>query len=335
MVGFCKQLIDTFLIVIIRLYKLKYPTKDEITNGLNMIYVHHEQNQFAIKIENGTNISAGFAHAAAIVDGSCYLWGSNGMNCALSGNLANTIVDISTETSPKCLEFMSSMGLEVHAVKCGKMHTLILTNNGVSSMEYISGIFFFSIEFDTINNKMSFLANFQLYAMGSNLYQQLGIGKRYVQALQPMLVQAFDGKNISLIEVGQYHNAVYADNQLYTFGWNIYGQLGHGHIQSIEKPTIVEFFNDKRVKQIALGHAHTLVLCANNMSSYGTTLYVFGCNLFGQLGLGQYEHSNQKFLKTAIPLRFDLIDEPIVQVHSKYFTNVSGRVVFSYPTTNR
>lgn len=140
-IGFCKLLIETFLIVIMRLYTLKYPNKDEITNGLNLIYVHHEQNQFAIKIDNGTNISAGFAHAGAIVDGSCYLWGSNGLNCALSGSLANIIVDASTETAPRCLEFMPSMGLEVHAIKCGKMHTLILTNNGVSAIVVISSGF--------------------------------------------------------------------------------------------------------------------------------------------------------------------------------------------------
>lgn len=127
--------------IIIRLYTLKC-TKDEITNGLNAIYVHHEHNQFAIKIGNGSNISAGFSHAAAIVDGCCYLWGSNGFNCALSGNVPSAIVDASSETAPKCLEFMSTMNLEVHAVKSGKSHTLILTNNGVSDSLALKRLFF-------------------------------------------------------------------------------------------------------------------------------------------------------------------------------------------------
>lgn len=43
-VDFCKHLIETFLIVIIRLYTLKC-TKDETTNGLNAICVRNEQNQ--------------------------------------------------------------------------------------------------------------------------------------------------------------------------------------------------------------------------------------------------------------------------------------------------
>lgn len=76
-------------------------------------------------------LSAGFSHCAAIIDGSCYLWGSNGINCAVSSNSSGT--ESGSESSPKCLEFISNMGLEVHAVKCGKAHTLILTNNGVST----------------------------------------------------------------------------------------------------------------------------------------------------------------------------------------------------------
>lgn len=47
---------------------------------------------------------------------------------------------------------------------------------------------------------------------------QLGIGKHIAQALQPMLIRQFDSKNITLIEAGQYHNAVVADGILYTWG---------------------------------------------------------------------------------------------------------------------
>lgn len=54
------------------------------------------------------------------------------MNCALNLAGPNSVADGNSETSPRCLEFISNMGLEVHAVKCGKAHTLILTNNGVS-----------------------------------------------------------------------------------------------------------------------------------------------------------------------------------------------------------
>lgn len=81
--------------------------------------------------------------------------------------------------------------------------------------------------------------------MGSNLMGQLGIGKHHVQALQPMLIREFDGKNINLIEAGQYHNAVYADGELYTWGWGVYGQLGHGNIFTEDRPKAVQFFKSK------------------------------------------------------------------------------------------
>lgn len=171
--------------------------------------------------------------------------------------------------------------------------------------------------------------------MGSNLYQQLGIGKHHVQALQPMLIREFDGKNITLMEVGQYHNAVYADGELYTFGWGIWGQLGHGDIFTLDRPKKVRFFSGKSIKQIALGHAHTLVLCSSSSNndrqrSRQMTVYVFGCNLFGALGTGQYQSnsSTQKCLKSAIPIKIEIFKETITQIHTKFFTNVSS----NYPT---
>lgn len=168
--------------------------------------------------------------------------------------------------------------------------------------------------------------------MGSNLQQQLGIGKHHIQALQPMLIREFDGKNVTLIEAGQYHNAVYADGELYTFGWGIYGQLGHGDVFTLDRPKIVRFFSKKNVKQIALGHAHTLILCDDKSSSNGTVLYVFGCNLFGQLGNGQYQdgNSSQKYLKSSIPIKVDIFNETITQIHTKFFTNVSFMKIFRF-----
>lgn len=37
-------------------------------------------------------------------------------------------------------------------------------------------------------------------------------------ALQPMLVESLDGKDITALEAGQYHNAAIADGKLYTWG---------------------------------------------------------------------------------------------------------------------
>lgn len=86
------------------------------------------------------------------------------------------------------------------------------------------------------------------------------------------------------------------------------------------------------VKQISLGHAHSLVLCASKLDANETTLYVFGCNLFGQLGTGQQmpDMPHQKFLKSLVPLRIDLAQGTITQIHTKFFTNVREFVEFHF-----
>lgn len=47
---------------------------------------------------------------------------------------------------------------------------------------------------------------------------QLGVGRHMLMSLQPMLVDKLDGMNITVLEAGQYHNAVVADGLLYTWG---------------------------------------------------------------------------------------------------------------------
>lgn len=102
------------------------------------------------------------------------------------------------------------------SVHCGRSHTLFLTNNG-------------------------------LYAMGCNKNGQLGIDQsiKLNVCLQPMLVRALDNKIITQISAGQHHNAVVADDQLWTWGWNIYGQCAHDEIRNIREPRLVEFFSNK------------------------------------------------------------------------------------------
>jgi alpha-tubulin suppressor-like RCC1 family protein len=54
--------------------------------------------------------------------------------------------------------------------------------------------------------------------MGGNHLGQLGIGKAMNQTTVPYLIRKFDGKNITQIDAGHYHNAVVADDRLYVWG---------------------------------------------------------------------------------------------------------------------
>lgn len=123
-------MIETYIIVLMHLQSLE-STESNFLHALNTFHIQYEENQFAIKINNSSPMSAGFSQSACIVDGSIYIWGSNGIN--YSFNLNSLESDKSEQMFlPKRLVVLSNLDLEVHAVKCGRTHIVILTNNGVS-----------------------------------------------------------------------------------------------------------------------------------------------------------------------------------------------------------
>lgn len=121
-------------------------SQSNFLHALNTFHIQYEENQFAIKINDSSPMSAGFSQSACIVDGSIYIWGSNGVN--YSFNLNSLESDKSEQMFlPKRLVVLSNLDLEVHAVKCGRTHIIILTNNGVSSIIVLSiqdFLFYFS-----------------------------------------------------------------------------------------------------------------------------------------------------------------------------------------------
>ncbi|XP_073817461.1 RCC1 and BTB domain containing protein claret [Musca autumnalis] len=302
---FCKNLIETYLAVLIHLESQRSKT-DRVLNALNTFRLTYEDNQFAIEATRFKPISAGCAHCACVVDGVAYFWGTNGVPCNYSVSKSSDSPE--PPYAVKSMDLLSQLNLHVHAVKCGRQHNLILTNNG-------------------------------LYSLGNNNLCQLGIGKHMQMTLQPMLVKTFDGKNITILEAGQYHNAVVADGMLYTWGWGVYGQLGHGDTENAAEPKLVSFFKYKKILQVSLGHAHTLVLCEGQKDRNTTELYVFGSNNFGQLGLTatKPESSEQGAaastsddginysgqVKYVLPQRLEIPGAARIRlIHTKFFTNL-------------
>jgi len=56
-----------------------------------------------------------------------------------------------------------------------------------------------------------------------------------------MLVESLSNEMIVSVSAGQYHSlAISASGQLWTWGWGVYGQLGHGAIDDCEKPKILK-----------------------------------------------------------------------------------------------
>lgn len=263
-IAFCKSFIETFLLLLINIHARRnpQPTADaevapkaadcdasdasttpspspSFANALSsMCGGQHEDTPVALAVRNNSPLSAGFSHCACIVDGIVYAWGSNGVNCLLGAAAQPETPDV--YSTPRPLQFLGQLNVVVHAVRCGRTHTLILTNNGVSVVSCKA----FAGHQCRVCNDMRYILDHQLYSTGANQLGQLGIGVYTAQALQPMLVRAFDGCNVTLIEAGQYHNAAVVDGRLFTWGWGVYGQLGHGDVQIVYEPQPVAFFND-------------------------------------------------------------------------------------------
>ena len=85
---------------------------------------------------------------------------------------------------------------------------------------------------------------------------------------------------------GDEHSAVITNSgRLYTFGNNDWGQLGHGNSKTYTKPNVVKTLKGNRVKAVACGRSHTLVISESGVFS-------FGAGADSQLGHGDNKDYN-------------------------------------------
>lgn len=94
-----------------------------------------------------------------------------------------------------------------------------------------------------------------------------------------------NGKNVTLVGGGLDHSCAVADDELYCFGANTFGQLGNGVISSEEKfPVKVTGLPAGAVKSLAVGDKSTCALV-------GTEVYCWGLGTNGFLGNGAWSNS--------------------------------------------
>ncbi|XP_066992544.2 uncharacterized protein ca [Anabrus simplex] len=274
-----EHLIQSFLLVLLYLMKKQLSDPSYNSELMKKIVLPKEQ-----EIEDGGDISptvplqvnhlsSGFSHVALIRNGSVYTWGGAVQGCLGTGPT------MSRYGAPQPVSLFSSLMLEVSSVSCGRQHTLALTNNGV-------------------------------YAWGSSQFGQLGIGKT-VQSPYPRLVEGLAQERIMAVSCGQYHSMALAhDGRVFTWGWGVHGQLGHGSVEDVHHPTLVKQLAGKVVMQISGGHGHTIVLTSDGQ------VFTFGSSVFGQLGNGTN-------VKSSVPVLVTALTEPIKIVATGYFHNLA------------
>ncbi|CAG2106785.1 unnamed protein product [Medioppia subpectinata] len=201
-------------------------------------------------------ITAGVSHSAVIRNGCLYLWGKSQFGCC--GLFADDFTNIpKLIPNPKRLDlFKDVLSISVKSVSCGAQHSLVLTDFGV-------------------------------YAFGSSRFGQLGLGSDVVMSRNPIIISELVDKDIVCVDCGQYHSlAISNSGVLWTWGWNVFGQLGHRHIDDIHTPQVVQYFKQMKIIQAFAGFGHTIALDCDGI------VYSFGNGTYGQLGLGNCDKYN-------------------------------------------
>lgn len=184
---------------------------------------------------------------------------------------------VEAATSPKSLMLASFearsdiQGEMVHRVSVGRAHTLVQTYNAGGGR-----------------------SSYRLWAMGSNLYGQLGSPiNEGVDAANPIpaLVNGTEAfKSAVRIYAGGDHNAVVdSAGELWLFGSDGYGQLGRGNqgnwSSSPVRYTGPRPWGSNALANVSLGFDHTIVVA-------GGGAWAFGSNQYGQLGTSAVELSS-------------------------------------------
>jgi hypothetical protein len=141
------------------------------------------------------------------------------------------------------------------AVACGAYHTLALTADG------------------------------SIYAWGSNEHGSLGLGDTQHRYIPEKINHP---KTFIAIAACWHSLALTTDGELYVWGRNNKAQLGLGKTYRLSTfhPTPILVTFPKKVVQIACGYNHSLALLEDN------SLYSWGSNRCGQLGIGYKNYSN-------------------------------------------
>lgn len=201
-------------------------------------------------------ISGGINHTLALTDsGRIYAWGDNSFGQLGIGN-------DTSYTLPVLVDMTGSLsGKEVISVVAGNRHSLALTNSG------------------------------EVYSWGNNVNGQLGTG-RLGNSNVPVSVDMGDalaGKSVrSISNNGDHTLALTHDGQVVSWGWNGYGQLGHGNDWNSRVPLRVQGdLASKMVTAIAAGDRHSVVLTAEG------EIFAWGKNSNGELGNGDFIESHE------------------------------------------
>jgi alpha-tubulin suppressor-like RCC1 family protein len=146
------------------------------------------------------------------------------------------------------------------------------------------------------NYMIALKTNGILFSWGNNDYGQLGLGDTEVGINKTTPIQIQGSSDWFTVSAGQYHTVSRkTDGAIWAWGNNDYGQLGLGDGEvSINKTTPAQIGNETDWETITAGKNYTI---GRRITG---TIWGWGDNSYGQLGLGDLEVGNNKAIPTQI-----------------------------------
>ena len=137
-----------------------------------------------------------------------------------------------------------------------------------------------------------------LYSCGATDNGQLGHGETHETHHKVPLQVATDVK-ISQLGCGAGHCIALTNNRkVFTWGLNVYGQLGHGDTVSRWKPTLIESLNQTSIKFVTAGAGHCLAICSSGLP------YCWGANADFQSGISSKTEINTNEVLRPSPIEY-------------------------------
>lgn len=154
---------------------------------------------------------------------------------------------------------------------------------------------FKSVSIQTFGHTLALTMDGRLYTWGRNTNGQLGDGSKTTSRGTPLWIAT--DKTFDVICTGRkFSMALTTDGRLFTWGQNLYGQLGVGHKSDLTVPT--EVTPGIRYMAIAAGEHNSMAV------TYDGYLNAWGNNQYGQYGNGMSGTSSivAKTIPQLIPL---------------------------------
>jgi alpha-tubulin suppressor-like RCC1 family protein len=256
-----------------------------------------------------TDVSAGTYHTVAIAsDGDAYSWGNNAHGALGDGTTTDSPVPVRVQ-APSGVTFTHVAASDFATVgvgsdgkaygwglnQFGQLGDGTTTDSSVPVRVHAPvGVTFTQIAAGTYS-VVAVGSDGNAYSWGDNSYGGLGDGTT-TASLTPVRVHAPSGVTFTQVAAGTFHTiAIGSDGNTYTWGNNIYGQLGTGTTANSPVPVRVLTPRGVTFTQVAAGAYHSAAVASD-----GNT-YTWGNNPYGQLGDGTTTSSSVPVLVRAPP----------------------------------